>query len=73
MPLRLMLSLLATLIAAPALAASQPPLEERVDASVRACRASDTLRVPLRSSGVDLVPLYGNGYAPGDRLGQPVR
>ncbi|WP_440995154.1 hypothetical protein [Arhodomonas sp. SL1] len=71
MPLRLMLSLLATLIAAPALAASQPPLEERVDASVRACRASDTLRVPLRSSGVDLVPLYGNGYGLETASGSP--
>jgi outer membrane protein OmpA-like peptidoglycan-associated protein/ABC-type nitrate/sulfonate/bicarbonate transport system substrate-binding protein len=43
-----------------------PPAEtlsERVDTSVRACDGGETLRVPLRSSGVDLVPLYANDYA----------
>ncbi len=39
------------------------PLSERVDTTVRDCRGDETLRVPLRSSGVDLVPLYANGYA----------
>lgn len=63
MHFRSILPLVAVLIAGGARAAPEPSLAERVDGSVRACRASDTLRVPLRSSGVDLVPLYGNGYA----------
>lgn len=44
-------------------ASPDPALAERVDAGVRACRDGDALRLPLRSSGVDLVPLYANGYS----------
>ncbi|MBD3895513.1 nitrate ABC transporter substrate-binding protein [Halomonas sp. ML-15] len=43
--------------------AETPSLDDAVEAPVRACRASDTLRVPLGRSGVDLVPLFANGYA----------
>ncbi|MFP3435128.1 hypothetical protein SB781_35795, partial [Paraburkholderia sp. SIMBA_061] len=53
---------LAGLLTATAAGAAGTPLEQRVDAGIRDCRSSDTLTVPLRSSGFDLVPLYGNGY-----------
>lgn len=62
MHLRTTFAMAAALAISAVHAAPEQPLADRVDASVRACRSSDTLRVPLRSSGVDLVPLYGNGY-----------
>lgn len=63
MYMRLIVGLTVALMASAAMAAPQPPLTDRVDGSVRACSPSDALRVPMRSSGLDLVPLYGNGYA----------
>mgnify|MGYP006428590409 CR=1 FL=1 len=38
-------------------------LRQAVDVAIRDCSASDTLGVPLRTSGLDLVPFYANGYA----------
>jgi outer membrane protein OmpA-like peptidoglycan-associated protein len=58
----LILCLTAALMS-PVVIANTPSLDEAVEAPVRACRASDTLRVPLGRSGVDLVPLFANGYA----------
>lgn len=43
--------------------ADMPSLDDVVEAPTRACRPSDTLQVPLGRSGVDLVPLFANGYA----------
>lgn len=60
---RFMLGLLAGLLAGTAQAASDADLRQQVDAEIRDCRSSETLRVPVRSSGFDIVPLYGNGYA----------
>lgn len=53
-------AILCASLAAPA--ASAAPLADEVDGGIRDCRATDTLRVPLRSSGLDLVPIFGNGY-----------
>lgn len=39
------------------------PLAESLSPKVEACRSEDSLRVPLRSSGMDIVPLAANGYA----------
>ncbi len=72
MRLTAMLGLIAGLLAASASAAASTPLAEQVDASVRDCRDSDTLVVPMRSSGFDLVPLYGNGYALETDGGSPI-
>lgn len=71
MYLRMLFVLVVVLAVSNVQAAPGQPLDEQVDASVRACRDSDTLRVPLRSSGVDLVPLYGNGYALETASGSP--
>lgn len=38
------------------------PLVDQMDPTIQSCRQQDELRVPLRSSGVDLVPLYANNY-----------
>ncbi|XOZ32369.1 hypothetical protein ACMDCT_09125 [Halomonadaceae bacterium KBTZ08] len=39
------------------------PLVDSVDTAVKSCRQADQLRVPMRTSGMDLVPLYANDYA----------
>ena len=71
MRIRYILCLLAGALAGTAQAAPGDPLKDRVDAGIRDCRQSDTLRVPMRSSGFDLVPLYGNGYTLATDGGSP--
>lgn len=43
-------------------AASATTLSDAVDAGIRDCRSQDTLRVPARTSGADIVAFYANGY-----------
>lgn len=38
------------------------PLSETISPTVQDCRKHEQLTVPLRSSGVDIVPLYANNY-----------
>lgn len=38
------------------------PLADQMDPAVQSCRQEEELRVPLRTSGVDLVPVYANDY-----------
>lgn len=40
-----------------------PPLADTIDASVRDCRSTDTLNVPLITWGADLATIYANGNA----------
>lgn len=39
------------------------PLSQAMTPQIKNCRALDTLTVPLRTSGADLVPIYANDYA----------
>ena len=38
------------------------PLADQMDPPVQSCRQQEKLSVPLRTSGVDLVPIYANDY-----------
>lgn len=38
------------------------PLAQTMDPSVQECRQENELKVPMRSSGADIVPLYANNY-----------
>ena len=40
----------------------QPPIAEMGPFQVRDCPAGDTMLVPIRTSGADIVTLYANGY-----------
>lgn len=58
----------------------QPPVSELGPFQVQGCHAADTLQVPIRTSGADIVTLYANGYqletpegAPFDDAGLDVR
>ncbi len=39
-----------------------PPLAEKISPKIQDCRPSDSLTVPMRTSGAHVVPLFGNGY-----------
>lgn len=71
MDVRVVIALVMALVGASAQAGDVESLRQEVDTSVRDCRASETLRVPLRSSGLDLVPVYGNGYESETADGSP--
>lgn len=70
-PLTVLVNLLVAgtaLVAGPAAAAddakaNNKPLADSLSPRVEACRSEDSLTVPLRTSGVDVVPLAANGYA----------
>lgn len=52
-------------VSAPALAVDYidgTPLVDEMNPSVQACRSSDSLTIPMRTSGVDTVVLYANDY-----------
>ena len=38
------------------------PLSQAMTPQIQDCRPMDTLRVPMRTSGADLVPIYANDY-----------
>lgn len=58
------IALAAALVLAGATHASNTEsLRQAVNVAIRDCGASDTLNVPLRTSGLDLIPFYANGYA----------
>lgn len=62
--------LIAAVLVSPALAADaelmdQRPLADSVAPQVRDCRALETLQVPMRSTGGDIVTLYATGVAAG--------
>lgn len=41
----------------------QAPLADTLSATVKSCRTgTDSLSVPMRTSGVDIIPLFANGY-----------
>ena len=49
----------------------QAPLVERGPFQVRDCPDGDSLAIPLRTSGADIVTLYANGYALETESGSP--
>lgn len=55
----------AAVLAGPALAVETVPVEplsQTMTPQIKDCRPLDTLRVPTRTSGADLVPIYANDY-----------
>ncbi|WP_462329030.1 type 2 periplasmic-binding domain-containing protein [Thiohalocapsa halophila] len=72
-PSRIVLVLVAALAAPPAAASAQwvdqQPLAHALSTQVRDCRRLETLRIPLRSTGGDIVTLHAAGRAVAERDG----
>ncbi len=49
----------------------QPPIAEMGPFQIRDCPAGDTVQVPMRTSGADIVTLYANGYQLDTAAGAP--